>query len=780
MSRPLRLLQLEDLESDAALILRTIERAGYEVTSECVQTAAGMKAALARHAWDIIVSDYRMPEFNAPAALAILQETGADIPFIVVSGTIGEDSAVALMKAGAHDYLMKDRLARLAPAIEREIRDAEMRKQQREAEAALRESERCYRLISEHSGDVVWAFNLEAGHLTYVSPSVYQFLGYTPSECLCLSPLDLIAPDSRDRYLARVHAWMETAMHGDAPAQVEILQLNQVRKNGTVVPVELTVSFAAPCQGQHELVGVSRDITERLKSEAALRESSLFNQQIVACASEGIIVCDRELKIRSWNRFMERFTGVAAEEVIGRYPPDLFPFLKDSGVMNGLERALAGEVVHSPDFNFTIPSSGKSGWCTDTSSPLRDVSGKIIGVIDIVHDLTERKQLQDQFNHVQKMEAIGRLAGGIAHDFNNLLTVINGYSGLLLARLSESDPLRLPIREINQSGERAAALTQQLLAFSRKQIIEPKAVDLNRLVSEMRNMLRRLIGEDIQFELNLDPALERILADEGQITQVIMNLAVNSRDAMPGGGSLILETANIEFPVEAKPPALPGHYVRLTVADTGIGIDAVTMQRIFEPFFTTKIEGKGTGLGLSTVYGIVHQCGGWITVESAPRQGTTFRVFLPRTGASDSSQEMPSPPAAELRGSETILVVENQDQVRRFTIEALLAYGYQVLDASQPGEALLIAERHAGPIHLLLSDIVMPHLTGIELSARMKPSRPGTLVLFMTGHSEQAILGDGFFETGGALLRKPFTPEGLARKVREVLGPASAVCGLRG
>jgi PAS domain S-box-containing protein len=771
MSKPLRVLQVEDSEGDAELILRNLERAGYDVTSERVETAADMREALARVSWDIIISDYRMPTFDAPAALAVLQETGADIPFLVVSGTIGEDAAVAVMRAGAHDYLMKDKLMRLAPAVERETRDAVMRKEQRDAEKALLESERCYRLISEHSGDVVWAYNVEAQRFTYVSPSVYQLLGYTPSECLSLSAPEFLAPEFSDAYFGAAHGWVETLAHGEMPAHVETIQLNQLRKNGTFVPVELIVSFPAAGFGPHELVGVTRDITERRKSEAALRESSLFHQQIVACASEGIVVYDRDLRCRAWNRYMEQMTGVPAEELIGKHPADVFPFLTETGVLKGLERALSGEVVQSPDFSFSVKSSGKVRWCVDTSSPLRDVSGQIIGVIGIVHELTERKRLQDQFNQAQKMEAIGRLAGGVAHDFNNLLTVINGYSELLLARMSKDDPLRMPIQQIRWSGERAAGLTQQLLAFSRKQIVEPKVLNLNQLVSEMRNMLHRLIGEDIRIEINLDPALGRILADSGQLTQVVMNLAVNARDAMPDGGALTLETANVEFPEGAEPPAVPGRFVRLTVADTGVGIDSATLQRIFEPFFTTKEEGKGTGLGLSTVYGIVQQCGGWVAVASEPGRGTTFRVFLPRTQEAASDLETIPLPPAQLRGAETILVVEDQDEVRRFVVEALRGYGYRILDASQPGEALLIAERHAGPIHLLLTDIVMLHLTGVELAARLKPLRADMRVLYMTGHTKQAILGDAFFEAGGALIRKPFNAEALARKIREVLGP---------
>lgn len=769
MRKPLNLLQVEDSESDAALVRRSLKRAGYDIAWERVETAQEMKAALSRCFWDVIISDYRLPEFDAPAALAVLQESEIDLPFLVVSGTIGEDLAVALMKAGAHDYLMKDNLTRLAPAVEREIGDAARRKQQRDAEEALHESQRCYRLISEHSGDVVWTYDPEADHFTYISPSVESMLGYTPSECMAMSIADFVALEFREVARLRMRERAESLKRDETGPRIEVRQIEAQRKDGTLVPIETIVSLPPGEQDHRELVGVTRDITERNKAAAALRESSLLNQQIVACASEGIIVYDRELRYRAWNLFMEKMTGIRAEELIGKHPRDVFPFLETTGVTRGLERALSGEVVQSPDFEFNFEPVGRRGWCVDTSSPLRDVSGQIIGVIGIVHELTERKRLQDQFNQVQKMEAIGRLAGGIAHDFNNLLTVINGYSDLLLGRMREGDPFRAPVQEIRRSGERAAGLTQQLLAFSRKQLVEPKVLDLNRLASELRNMLQRIIGEDIHFEMHLDPALGPILADVGQMTQVIMNLAVNARDAMPDGGTLTLETANVEFSEDAGSSTPAGCFVKLTVIDTGVGIDPVTLQSIFEPFFTTKGEGKGTGLGLSTVYGIVKQRGGWVTVDSAPGRGATFAVFLPRAKeAASDFQEIPRLPA-ELHGSETILLVEDQDEVRQFVVEALRGYGYAVLEASQPGEALLIAERHAQPIHLLLTDIVMPHLTGIELAARLQPLRPNTRVLYMTGHTGQVSLGIDLSEAGPALILKPFSAEALACKIREVL-----------
>jgi nitrogen-specific signal transduction histidine kinase len=388
-------------------------------------------------------------------------------------------------------------------------------------------------------------------------------------------------------------------------------------------------------------------------------------------------------------------------------------------------------------------------------------------------DITEQKSMQEQLLQAQKMESVGRLAGGVAHDFNNLLTVINGYSNLLLSGLPEDDPRRESVREIRHAGERAAALTQQLLAFSRRQTLQPKLLSLNTAVAETERMLQPVIGEDIRLVTVLGPGLGLIQADAGQISQVLMNLAVNARDAMPNGGCLTVETANEDLDergAATHPGFRTGRYVRLSVSDTGLGMDEETCRHLFEPFYTTKPHGRGTGLGLSSVYGIVQQSGGWIWVQSKPAEGAAFHIYLPRIDAPpQASSAVPEEPR-ETAGHGTILLVEDQENVRRLTASLLESFGYCVLKAANGQEALALSASYAGPIHLLLTDVVMPGLSGTELAGQVAKLWPGIRVLFMSGYTDSVIAQHGILGEGKAFLQKPFTPPALAASVREVLG----------
>jgi len=399
-------------------------------------------------------------------------------------------------------------------------------------------------------------------------------------------------------------------------------------------------------------------------------------------------------------------------------------------------------------------------------------------LIRSLHYARERKGMEEQLLQAQKMEAVGNLAGGVAHDFNNVLTAIMGYSELILDALPEGHPEHNHIEEIRKAGERAAALTRQLLAFSRKQILQPEVLCLNEVVSGMTKMLKRMIPEDVELVAVLDPALDRVKLDPMQMEQVLMNLAVNARDAMPKGGKLTLETANAELDAaytKIHPEIQPGNYVMLAVSDTGCGMDEEIQARIFEPFFTTKEKSKGTGLGLSTVYGIVKQSGGSIFVYSEPGKGTAFKIYLPRV------EEVPGErgPAVEKRpvpalpqGAETVLVAEDDETLRRLIYEILQSSGYAVLEAGRGEEALRLAGEHAGPIHLLITDMVMPGMGGREVAGRLAALRPGTRVLYVSGYTDDAVVRHGVLESGVAFLQKPFVPEALLRKVREVLdGP---------
>jgi two-component system, cell cycle sensor histidine kinase and response regulator CckA len=380
------------------------------------------------------------------------------------------------------------------------------------------------------------------------------------------------------------------------------------------------------------------------------------------------------------------------------------------------------------------------------------------------------RKAEEQLRHAQKMEAVGRLAGGLAHDFNNILSVILSYTSLALEELPAGLPVRAEIEEVQHAGERASDLTRQLLAFSRQQLVQPRVIDLGATLQGMEKMLRRLLGEDVALEISTHQSTGTVIADPSQIEQLVMNLAVNARHAMPGGGKLTIETANVDHEaVLVEGGVAAGPFVMLSVTDNGVGMDAVTRERIFEPFFTTKEKGKGTGLGLSTVFGIVKQTGGHISVTSAPGAGTTFRICVPRTDRAADAALVPSLSPITLRGTETVLLVEDDDQVREMTRTILRRQGYTVLDAQNAGEAFLISEKHVGPIHLLLTDVVMPRMSGRELAERLQSARPDMRVLYVSGYTEDAILHHGVSQSGLAYLQKPITPERLTRKIREVL-----------
>ena len=414
-----------------------------------------------------------------------------------------------------------------------------------------------------------------------------------------------------------------------------------------------------------------------------------------------------------------------------------------------------------------------------TASPVVNAKGEVENLVIVNRDISERRRLEEQLRQSQKMDAIGRLSGGVAHDFNNLLGVIIGYAEILQERIPETDSMRAPVDQIIKAGSRASSLTKQLLAFSRQQVLEPKVLVLNAVVSDTEKMLRRLIGEDIELLTSLDPALGKIRADQGQIEQVIMNLVVNARDAMPEGGRLVIETANFEiddkFARRYAYPVLPGSYILLTVSDNGIGMDTATQQRIFEPFFTTKEKGKGTGLGLSLVYGVVKQSGGYIDVVSTRGKGTTFNIYLPRVGQNVVETKTIGPDhPEELRGTETILLAEDEDTLRALTRHLLELYGYRVLEACDGNQALRLSEQTTDEIHVLLTDVVMPGISGRTLADQLKQKRTDLKVVFMSGYTGQRVGEKEILEPGSLFLQKPFTREGLARKIREALDVSMA------
>jgi two-component system, cell cycle sensor histidine kinase and response regulator CckA len=511
---------------------------------------------------------------------------------------------------------------------------------------------------------------------------------------------------------------------------------------------------------------------ERKRSEDLLRASDVRLRALIEQLPAVLWTTDQDMRFTSVLGAGLARLGLKTNELAGVPLADYFCTTDGTyPPVAAHRRAILGEPV-----TFHLEWKGGSYACH--AEPLRGANGGIEGVICTALDVTDRKQLEEQFRQAQKMEAIGRLAGGIAHDFNNLLMVIQGYGDLLVERMHVRDPLRKNVEQIQTAAQRATSLTRQLLAFSRKQILAPKVLDVETVVKDMEDILRRLIGEDIELEVISSPQLGQVKADRSQIEQVVMNLAINSRDAMPKGGRLLVEMANVEIGSNySQPPSVvaPGKYVMLAVADNGHGMDRETKTHIFEPFFTTKEKGKGTGLGLATVYGIVKQSGGYIWVYSEPGMGTTFKIYLPRIdeepagGADDTGAGSTALP----RGSEVVLLVEDERGVRELAREYLQMSGYTVLEASDGPGALALAKDHKGEINVLMTDVVMPGMSGRELAERIVEVRPEIKILYMSGYTDQAIVRHGILDRGADLLQKPFGLNTLASKLREVLAGQS-------
>jgi len=630
-----RLLMLEDSDADAALIRRELQRLNPPLDIRHVGTEAAFAAALREYAPDIILCDHNIPSFGGWEALALARQLAADVPFILVTGSLDEETAVAYLKGGASDYILKDRLIRLGPAVLEALDSARQRQ-------ALRRQERLLRQIIDADPNLIFVKDWE-GRFVLVNAATAAVYGTTVDGLIGKTDADF--NPNRD-----------------------------------------------------EVAHFLRD--------------------------------DREV------------------------------------MSSGRSKLISEEPV-------TNPATQQIRWFQTIKVPLAlpdDDSPKLLGVAT---EITERKRLEEQLLQSQKMEAVGQLAGGVAHDFNNILTAIVGYADLLAAEFTGSNSRHLEdLEEIRKAARRAAALTRQLLAFSRKQVLEPRIIDMNGVVMNLEKMLRSLISENIVLQTHLAADLAAARADPNQLEQVIMNLAINARDAMPEGGALTIETGNATLDEDYAAQhvsVVPGEYVMLAVTDTGCGMDEHTKARIFEPFFTTKAPGRGTGLGLSTVYGIVKQSGGNIWLYSEPDKGTTFKVYLPAVQAAPEDIGKPAPPELVQRDRGTVLLVEDDEQLRRLTHRALAAQGYTVLEAERGATALDIARRHKGVIDLLLTDVIMPDTNGRKLADALRASRPGLRVLFMSGYPDGAIGSQGMLDQGVAYLAKPFSTEAIIRKVREVL-----------
>ncbi len=923
--RPLRVLILEDLPADARLVVSELRRAGYDPQWERVETEEEYLTRLETLP-DLILADYNLPQFDAPRALQCLRKLRLDIPFIIVSGSIGEEIAVAAMREGATDYLLKDRLGRLGQAVAQALEQRQLRDTQHKAAEALRERTQLILLTADvgfavnrantlqemvqqcteslvHNLDValarIWTLNeadnvLElqagagidrqtdgpyarvplgkfiigrvaqdrapcqindlandlhfadrqwaaeqgliafAGHPLIVEDRLVGALAVFSRHRLKAASFDALATvanqiaagidrkrtEERLRFtqftidhIATAVFWADSEGRffnvNDAACALtgyrrdELLSLRVAdldlngspsgwtqawqdlrhrrgqstesrlrRKNGTEIPVSIHINLV-PGAGRECSCSFVQDIIERKAVEFAQRQSELRFRAIFNQTFEFLGLLNADGTVLEVNQPALDFRGIRLADVAG-LPLWETPWLDHSDetreqARQAVASAAAGHFVRNEIA--VCDARGASRTFDFSAKPVLDDNGRVELLIVEARDITEQRQLEQQFRQAQKMEAVGKLAGGVAHDFNNLLTIIMGYSEMLQEHLRPPDPLFELVEQVHKAGERAAALTRQLLAFSRKQLLVPVVLDLNVLLGEMGKMFERLIGEDIALAFRPAADLWQVRVDQGQMEQVIMNLVVNARDAMPKGGQLVIQTANVvldEADVAAYPDARSGEHVLLTVGDSGCGMDRATLAQIFEPFFSTKGE-KGTGLGLATVYGIVKQSGGRITVESELGQGTTFRIYFPRDRESVALLRPASDSQRDLRGSKTVLLVEDEDAVRALARAILQHHGYKVLEARQGDEAIAVCNQYQAEIHLLATDVVMPSMSGRELAEKLLATRPNMKVLYLSGYMDDAVVRHGVLTTAVPFLQKPYTPSGLAKKVRDVL-----------
>ena len=1015
---PLRVLFVEDRPSDVEMCLIELRRAGFDVTTDTVDTREEFISRLRTGKYDVVLSDYGLPGWNGLEALDLTRQLGGDIPFILITGSLGDEAAVDCVKRGAVDYVIKDRLSRLPVAVRQALAHARLRHSEAAAMRALEASEERYRSLVENSTDAILL--LDEGRWTFANQAAARLFGAARAEDLIgRRMLESVEPALRDEVLQRIEhsaltgeinppierrlmrldgtlvdvdvvaipiseggkiwaqviiqditsrkrseealrdseerfrllaesmpdavlvgqdgknvyanpaaarllgaagpqeligrevsACIDPARHVFAGRQMQRVLAGEhvspfedgfVRSDGSVVPVEIGVTRLV-WQGRPALHVVARDLTERMKAEETLRRQQSLVNTLMENVPDSIYFKDAASRFIRINHSLARLFGLSdPAEAVGKTDFDFFSE-EHARAASETERRImdTGEPVVNEEEMETWPDR-PSTWVSSTKMPLRDAAGAIIGTFGISRDITRRKEaeealrrseaehrglvehaplgiyrstpdgrllsvnrafvvmlgydsaqevlglkmspdlyadgeerdrliaqvtehdeaktevqwrrkddslitvqlnvrivrgptgevecfeglvedvtqqrsLENQFRQAQRLEAVGRLAGGVAHDFNNVLTAITGYSELLLDEFEPGDRKRQDVEEIRAAAQRAAGLTRQLLAFSRKQVLQTRVLDLNAVIRTLEKMLQRLIGEDVKLEVSLSSALGAVRADPGQLEQVIMNLTVNSRDAMPRGGQLTIETANADLDetyAREHAGASPGRYVMLAVSDTGVGMDAETQSHIFEPFFTTKEQSTGTGLGLATVYGIVKQSGGYVWVYSEPGGGATFKIYLPRVEEPVEAPALGAAARPAAGGCETVLLAEDDPSVRAIVAEVLTLRGYRVLPVPDGQTALETARAEPGDIQLLVTDLIMPGMTGRELAEALARDRPHLRVLYMSGYTDDAVVRHGVLEEGMPYLQKPFTPQALASKVREVLDRSS-------
>jgi two-component system cell cycle sensor histidine kinase/response regulator CckA len=765
--RPLRLLYVEHEIGDVEVALRELKKSKLEFELETVATRDEFGRKLREKAFDIILSDYRLPGWTDLDAFALIKEYGLDIPFVLVTGTLGEELAVECIKHGVTDYVLKAQLARLPVAV-RQAQDAKlMREAEARAVEALRESEERYRILVENAPEAIVVLDVESEKFVDCNENALRLFQVSREELLRQGPADLSPPaQPNGRHSeAAVRQYFESALVGGKPS----FDWVHGDSKGKDIACEVHV-VRSPSPGRQLVRGSIVDTTDRNRSEQALRESEARYFELVSNATYGIYWVTTDGELLSVNPALARMLGFeSTEELLALHSSDVLyrdPALRDRLLVeymnSGRVDAVAewkckdGKIIH-------VHLNGRR-----TTNPERMI--ECIEVI--VEDVTEKIALEKQLVQAQKFEAIGQLAGGIAHDFNNMIGAIIGWADL---GMEETDPTSRPHRhfeKMRQQADRASALTRQLLAFARRQILEPRNMDLNQTVTETLSLLEKVIGGDIEIKSTLAPDLALVSADPTQVEQILMNLCFNARDAMPHGGSLYIETTNAVFDEEycaVQPLARPGNYSMLSVSDTGTGMDAATIDHIFEPFFTTKELGKGTGLGLAMVYGIVRQHGGFVHVYSELGVGSNFRIYLPISLEAGKSPEH-APDTRPVRGgTETILVAEDHEGLREIARETLVNLGYHVILATDGEQAVREFLNPRNHVDILLMDVVLPKLDGPLAYARICETRPDVPAIFATGYGADIKLLMQARQRGLPILQKPYSPRDLARKVRETL-----------
>jgi PAS domain S-box-containing protein len=754
---------------DAELVEYELERAGIPFCSHRVDNRDSYLSELREFQPQVILSDYTLPHFDGMTALSLARERAPRIPFLIVTGSVNEETAVGCMKAGATDYLLKSNLARIGPAIQAALERARAQTEKIQAEAALAASERRFRSLVQNSSDLVVIVAPE-GTILYASDSARRIVGYEPAALLGTRLLDYLSEGDHEP----VQGLLQNA--NGKPSVSGPVEFTMRHADGSSVWLEAVGSNLLHDATIRGIVLNARDVSERKRADRALRESEERYRDLFDNASDLVCMTAPDGSLLYVNQAWKLGAGYGDDDINQLQLQDILQPDCRSHYQAVLQRVLAGERLDHVELVF-MPKEGQAITVEgNLSCTFKD--GQPSVVRGIYRDITERKRMEEHLRRAERMQAAGKLAGGVAHEVNNMMTGVIGFSEFLLRSLDPDDPRREDVEEVIKAGTRAADVTRQLLAFTRQQFLRPQVVEINAIVSEMEKMLRRSLGEDHQLELRLSSNAGQLRADRGQLEQVLLNLVLNARDAMTGHGRVTIETApatwDAAYAERHGGVDIPlGRYVMLAVTDTGCGMDAETQSRIFEPFFTTKMVGQGTGLGLSTVYGIVKQSGGFVWVYSEPGQGSVFKVYLPEASAPrvlDQGVEAAQPPAG---GSETVLVVEDEEIVRNLALRGLREHGYTVVEARNGAEALAYVREHPGAVDLVISDVVMPEMGGRELGQSLTLFDPDLPVLYISGYTGDDVVQRGLLDPGAPFQQKPFTPNALASKVRTMLDQRS-------